>query len=681
MTMIQDSKEIIIKFGNEANQPEIISGLQGLAKLHAISIEDLYIKWEQFACQKPHVLTTITAKSLDPFKHFLQEDIEKRANSSIGNISAIRNQPNSLKRPKTLKGINSGSSLFGFNIPKTPLLAKKRKVSKTEDSNHDDNSMKIEFNTEDINSTPKSKEESKQNLTMKIESTTQKSLGKGAYSPEKTGTVAESLNPSNIEIADGLSFRTEGTSETHVRIQLLNDPAKYKFRTMRQNLIECSDVLDEQIELFSNYAKEHLNIADAELGNPTIQSQADIYAIGRIVPDSPQYDGYLNTESLALETSRVNGIGKRIRLNLEHIEEASLFCGQIVALRGKNANGDYFLVEKIMDIPYPDFPLSSAEELNEYADLMKNKASKIIVTSGPYIPENDFDLSYLTDFVDRINTEVKPHILIMSGPFLDTTNKMIMGGKIPHFDNLKVQPATLNELFTKLISPILKKINPAIQVILTPSTRDAMSTHASYPQDSLDRKTLQLPKNFKCFTNPSTFQLNETNIGTSNVDIFKDMKEITKGGVTMSDNRFDRVTEHILQQRRYYPQFPGSITKMTIQDQNNTDLKNKKSNIYKHISGADLEVAYMGLSEFVSNISPDIIIIPSDLAPFARVVKNVVIINPGKFVRPNGSNGTYAQISITSPDVNDGSLTEIPGDEKLYLHNIWKRSRVDIVSN
>ena len=679
--MIQDSEEIIVKFGSEANQPEIISALQSLAKLHAISIEDLYIKWEQFACQKPHVLTTITVKTLDPFKHFLQEDIEKRANSSASNISTIRNQPNGLKRPKTLKGINNGSSLFGFNIPKTPLLAKKRKVSAAGDSNYDDSSMKMEFNSDDINSTPKSNEDNKQNLSIKTENNTQKLLVKGSYLEEKTGTITDSLNPSNIEIAEGLSVQEDGTSDSHVRIQLLNDPEKYKFRTMRQNLIECSDVLDEQIELFSKFAKEHLNISDAELGDPTIQSQADMYAIGRIVPDSPQYDGYLNTESLALETSRKIGIGRRVRLNLEHIEEASLFCGQIAVLRGKNANGDYFLVEKIMDIPYPDFPLSSADELTEYADLMRNKSSKIIVTSGPYIPENDFDLSYLVNFVEKINTEIKPHILIMSGPFLDTTNKMIMGGKITHFDNLKTQPSTLNELFTKLISPILKKINPAIQVILTPSTKDAMSTHASYPQDSLDRKTLQLPKNFKCFTNPSTFQLNETNIGTSNVDIFKDMKEITKGGVTMSYNRFDRVSEHILQQRRYYPQFPGSISKMVVDDGDNKDSKVTKPKIYKHISGADLEVAYMGLTEFVSNISPDIIIIPSDLAPFARVVKNVVMINPGKFVKPNGSNGTYVQLSITSPDINDDSLTEIPGDEKLYLHNIWKRSRVDIVSN
>lgn len=678
--MIQDPEEIIVKFGNEANQPEIISGLQDLAKLHAISIEDLYIKWEQFACQKPHVLTRVTAKSLDPFKRFLQEEIEKRANSSVGNVSNNINHLSGTKRPKMLKGINNNSSLFGFNISKTPISGKKRKLGAFNDAHNSDGSIKLEFHVDDVNSTPKSKSEMN-TISIKSESSVGIPLTNTIYSSDKTGKILDSLNPENMDISEGFTLQDDDTIDTHVRIQLLNDPEKYKFRTMRQKLIECSDVLDEQIELFTKFAKEHLNIPDTEFGDPTIQSQADVYAIGRIVPDSPQYDGFLNTESLAFETSRLNGIGRRIRLNLEQVEEVSLFCGQIALLKGKNANGDYFLVDKILDIPYPDFPLSSSDELSEYSDLLNKKSSKVIVTSGPYIPENNFDLSYLTKFVEKINIDIRPHILIMAGPFIDTTNSMVMSGNLPHFDNLKIQPTTLNELFVKLISPILKKINPSIQVILTPSTRDVMSTHASYPQESFDRKALQLPKNFKCFTNPSTFQLNETYFGNSNLDIFKDMKEVTKGGKTTMSNRFDRVAEHVLQQRRYYPQFPGSIKKMTIAKPKSEDSRSADSKIYKHISGADLEVAYLGLTEFVSNISPDIIIIPSELLPFARVVKNVIMINPGKFVKPNGANGTYAQISIKSPDVKDGSLTEIPGEESLYLHNVWKRSRVDVVTN
>ena len=116
----------------------------------------------------------------------------------------------------------------------------------------------------------------------------------------------------------------------------------------------------------------------------------------------------------------------------------------------------------------------------------------------------------------------------------------------------KTQPKTLDELFLKLFTPILKTISPHIQIILIPSTRDAISNHAAYPQASLNRKALQLPKkNFKCMTNPSSFQINEIYFGCSNVDTFKDLKEVIKGGSTSSRYRLDRVSEHILQPVSY----------------------------------------------------------------------------------------------------------------------------------
>lgn len=679
MTMIEDTQVFVSHFGKEANQPEIISGLQSLAKLYAISVEDLYIKWEQFSCQKPHSFTTINVRSLDLFKQFLQNDIEKRANSSINNSANTSSTSSSIKVPKTLKGINGNASLYGFNIPKTPIVNKKRKLGASKDNQTSDNSIKLEFTPDDQSSTPNSSVKMEGSAAKKAALST--SLSRAGYDENKTGNVMDSLNINNLEVADGLTMPEDITFEVKPRIQVINDQEKYKFRTMRQNLVECSDLLDDQIDQFLKLIKESFSLADSEFGDPAVQSQADIYAVGRIVPDSPQADGFLNPESLSLETSRISGIGKRIRLNLEHIQETSLFCGQIVALKGKNANGDYFLVEEVLNTPYPDFPLTSSEELNEFQSLMKDQTTKTIVTSGPYTSQNDFNLDFLTEFVERVNTKMKPHVLVMFGPFIDVTDPRIMSGNLPIFKDMKVQPKTLDELFVKLITPILRTIHPSIQVILIPSTKDAISTHASYPQDAFDRKSLQLPKNFKCLTNPSTFQINEAYVGCSNVDIFKDLKEVTKGSQTLLSNRFDRISEHVLQQRRYYPQFPGSIKKVTLPNPASKNNNSPESKIYKHISGADLEVSYLGLTEFVSNVSPDIIIIPSELYPFARVVKNVIMINPGRFIKPNGDNGSFAQISIKCPDSTDPLLTKIDGEDELYLHNIWKRSRVDIITN
>lgn len=673
--MMSEDDEIVQYFGPDAAKPEINSQLQNLTKLHAVSADELFIKWEQFSQNERHETSTaLSSANVDQFKTFLQAKMEKLANSvgdhSTNNIGSSSAPSSAIKKPRNVRAINgSGTSMFGFK--KSPLVNKRRKLQvKKEEGDTNNLQFESEGNNSFTNDTDIKQEASvKVELAVKPGPTLSTPFSSSPKRSVTSGNIVDSLNPQNMDVAPGLSEE----NDSHVKIQPYYDPSKYKFRTMRQKIVDSSDVLDEQIEIASKLIQEHYKLSPSDFGDPTIQSQTQIYAVGRIVPDSPNAEGFLNIESLSLETSRISGVGRRIRLNFENIEEISLFSGQLVALKGKNANGEFFLVEEVLTLPYPDAPVSTEEDIINYQTLLNNNSSKIVVTSGPYVPENAFDLSHLSSFVEKINNEIKPHTLIMLGPFIDVTNTMVMNGTLPEFPGLKIQPRTLDEVFTKVFTPILKNINPTIQVVLVPSTRDALSNHASYPQDSLDRKSLELPKNFKCFTNPSTFQLNETYVGCSNVDIFRDMKEIIKGGQTSARNRFDRIAEHVLQQRKFYPLFPGGIKKIAL---NNDDKKT-----YRHISGADLEVSYLGLTEFVGNTAPDVIIIPSEMNAFARIIKNVLFINPGKFVKPRGAQGTHAQISIACPTPEGDSLTKVGDDEILYLHNTWKRSRVDIINN
>ncbi|QLG70375.1 hypothetical protein HG535_0A03140 [Zygotorulaspora mrakii] len=655
--------EILSQFGPEANTPEIVSGLEHLVKLHALSIEDLYIKWEQFSYQR-HDINSLSESALGQFKNFLQLQVEKRA-ARIPNISK---PTSSTKKPKVLKPLGS-SPLFGLNVQKTPTQPK-RKLNPS--PSNPDKKSRLEFTAHSLEkdsliSSVKDGESKSQNAYIK-------QCADALTSPRRNvepGKILDSLNPENLEIGRGIDVK----GEQHVKIIPLYEPQLYKFRTMRQNLLDASDVLDEQIESFTKIVQQHFQLSPSDFGDPTIQAQNEIYTVGRIVPDSPSSDDFLNTESLALEISRMVGIGRRVRLDLTYVSEGSFFSGQIVALRGTNATGDSFTVSELLHLPYPNSPVSTADELEAYKATLNGSDLKVILTSGPYFSDTSFDMDYLMDFVDRINTKVRPHVLIMFGPFIDVTHPMVAEGTIPHFTNLKTQPNTLDEVFIKVVAPVLKKIDQNIQVILIPSTRDAISKHAAYPQDSLDKKQLQLTKNFKLFTNPATFQLNEVFFGCSNVDAFKDLREITKGGNTSMRNRFDRVSELILQQRRFYPQFPGAIKKLEISPGKSDDK------VFEHISGADLEIPYLGLTEMVGDFAPDVIVIPSELQHFTKVVQNVIMINPGKFIKPSGAPGTYAQITISSPNINDGKLTRMSDTEPVYLHNVWKRARIDIVSN
>ncbi|CAR29627.1 ZYRO0G13200p [Zygosaccharomyces rouxii] len=645
--------EIVVHFGPAADKPEIVSALEHLTKLHALTIDDLYVKWEQFSNQKNFKNANLDPVNLDNFKQYLQLQIEKRA----AKAPTTFNHTNVARKPKPVRSVNGSPTLFGLNVSKTPTL-KRRKMNDELESDGKSKSSPLHFST-----TP-----------LSANSTPGPDLNSMAAIPSQddiqSGKILDSLNSNNLEIATGIDV-TDGTK---LKISPYYDPEKYHFRTMRQSLIDVADVLDEQIEILSNIVQNHYQLQASDFGDPTIQAQSELYTVGRIVPDSSSSEDHLNEESLALETSRMGGVGRRIRLDLSNVNEVSFFCGQIVALKGKNANDEYFTVSEVLSLPYPDSPTSTLEELQETSNSMNGKPSKIVITSGPYIPDNSFSMINLDNFVERINTEIKPHVLVMFGPFIDYTNSMIAKGTIPIFPNLKIQPKTLDEIFIKVMAPILKNIDSQIQVIMIPSTRDTLSKHAAYPQDSFDRKALHLPKNFKCFANPSTFQLNEVFFGCSNVDIFKDMKEVTRGGNIFLRNRFDRISEHLLQQRRFYPVFPGGVRKKLLPSSTNSERT------YQHISGADLEVAYMGLTEFVDGFAPDIIVIPSELPQFARVVQNVVMINPGRFIKPLGAKGTYAQITISSPDLESGLLTEIKGESSVYLHNVWKRARVDLIT-
>ncbi|SCU92198.1 LAMI_0E09230g1_1 [Lachancea mirantina] len=658
--------DIARKFGEGAENPEILRLLKDIESIYSLDTEELYIKWEQFSYHKNGKVAELNLRNVELFKGFIQQQIERKA-ATIG----LNNSGSaSVRRPKIAKPSNGGSpSLFGFASPKTPLMKKRRtdttpsklgNLHMKSDISADDTLGSIERSRYDLESpsgTSRSAEVSSPFMVSNVENKTEK------------GQILLTLNPQNIEMSKGQKFETKNK----VSIVPFFDSEKYQYRTMRQNILEAADVLDEQIDIFTEAVQQHYNLAVSDIGDPSRQSQSEIIAVGRIVADAADSESNVNIHSLAIEASRSMGIGRRVRLNLEKIEEASFFQGQIVALRGKNANGEYFMVEEVMDIPFLNSPVSTLKELKEFEEEPEEESLKIVITKGPYTAANELDFSFLKEFVERLNTELVPHVLMMFGPFLDIMHSQIESGCIPHFPGLTTQPRTLDEIFNKVVSPILKNINEKIQVILIPSTNDAIMKHASYPQCAMDRKALHLPKTFKCFPNPSIFKLNEFFFGCSNLDAFKDIREAVKGGKTYSRNRLDRIAEHVLQQRRFYPSFPGSIKKRKT-------VNAKGQEVWEHLSGANLEVDFLGLSEFVAKLIPDVVLIPSELTYFARIVRNVLFVNPGPFVRPTGLRGSFAQVCVQSPEKSGVELTRVDGEEVLYTNDIWKRSRVDIIT-
>ena len=173
----------------------------------------------------------------------------------------------------------------------------------------------------------------------------------------------------------------------------------------------------------------------------------------------------------------------------------------------------------------------------------------------------------------------------------------------------------------------------------------------------------------------------------SNLDVFRDLKDVYRAGDNargVSANRFERIANHVFEQRRFYPVFPGSVLTTADRTKDRSALydgmmADEMADI--DVGGSCLEVPYLGLSELGDSL-PDVMVIPSELKYFAKVIRGVVVINPGQFVRPHRdasrTDGSYVILNIRGADRDaPDNVEQVPGSD-MYYHNVYKRTRVDI---
>ncbi|CAI5756641.1 unnamed protein product [Candida verbasci] len=627
-------KEVSKAFGPSKLSDDEYNKLHSLTEIFNIDVEDLYIEWESFNILQEEM--NLNLESLNIFQQFLQDKLSSNKAS------------NNLKKPRDFKTA-------------TPQLKKKRKL--------DNPSSSPNYKTPSAHaSSPVTSEYETANNTF-VSSPIKKAPSKPSH------TLLETLNQ------DIAPIETELSEEKQFKLSANFDIEKFKFRTMQMKLLESADVLDDQIDRFAQLYQNSNKDSNLSFGNPCVSSQFDVLCCGRIVPDSPIYDTkeILNSTSLYLETSRVVGIGQRVPLDLSKLTGYSFFQGQIVILKGRNPTGKKFIVDEVMKLPELGQSVSEEEEIKQFENIQQD-VLKVIIVSGPLTNSNKLDFTRFENLIEKINTEILPNVVILNGPFLDLTNKCIEDGDIELNDGQQ-PPKNLDDLFKRIITPLIKKIDSRIQIILYPSLKDSCIKHCSYPQDIIDRKKFNLPKNVKIFPNPSSFSINEILIGNSNLDIFKDLRDVVKEDQSISSNRFDRIIHHIFDQRRYYPIFPGSVNtnNSEINELYNGAHGDEISNI--QVGGSSLETPYLGLTEI--DPLPDILILPSELKYFAKVIKDVLVINPGFFIKPSKDidreDGSYVLLNIKSPTLDE--LDKVNEDGNLFYHTVQKRTRVDIYTS
>ncbi|CAL4911022.1 unnamed protein product [Urochloa decumbens] len=361
----------------------------------------------------------------------------------------------------------------------------------------------------------------------------------------------------------------------------------------------------------------------------TLASEEKMFAVGVVTCDG---EGRLNEKSILLQGSVEHSRGERVRLDLKDLDQFSLFPGQVVGIEGHNPSGHCFVASKLIDlIPVSvDTQLPTAKkqavdnESHQSSDTgTLSRALSSVIAAGPYTTTDNLLFEPLQELLSYACRK-QPQLLILMGPFIDSDHPDIKKGTVDQ---------TFHDIFhfeiLRRIQDFTQYLGNTVRVILVPSVRDAHHDFV-FPQPAFD---LNLPEDtthqISCLANPSIFSSNQIQFGCCTVDILKQLsgEEISRkprGG--KPGDRIGRLATHILKQQSYYPLYPPA-------------------------AGVPLDFSLAKEALEISSV-PDVLLLPSDLAPFVKVLslregsddqKKFICMNPGRLSKGIGG-GTFVEL-------------------------------------
>ncbi|KAK7751678.1 DNA-directed DNA polymerase alpha subunit pol12 [Diatrype stigma] len=689
-----DLQELNEKFatGNKDLEPDVVAELQSIMRMHSLSAQDLFFKWESYCIKMDMDEMRLSVDALRSLKQDIQDALER---SNRSHHVHIKSEKRSGATPRTTVK-NGGGDVFGMLdglVPNTPGAGKlnksapKRKlvtpsVSRVKEnipsSSPDFKSLRIDNQLDSMNAIPAT------------------SFNDRANAGEVIECLNEHLAAAEPPIAP--------YAEPRIKLTASSDLKKLNYKTMAMKLSEASEILDDRIDEFAAIVREHHGFDDDALGSAASQSTTEVVAVGRIASDSPTPTegsgaGRLNAASLVLETSRRTGAGRRVPLNLQKLNgRFQVFPGQIVALRGINTSGTEFVVHEILTIPLLPNAASAPSAIEAHRQRLRGGGGgasdpdamdtdeesepaplNILFGAGPYCADDNLDFEPLHALCS-VAADTGADMLVLAGPFIDVDHPLIATGdfdlpeEATESGGSSADPdtATLATLFRHLVTPALARLataNPAVTIVLVPSVRDAVARHAAWPQEALPKRDLGLQAKSawaRCVHavgSPMTLNANECNLGLSAYDALWDLRQEELVGNRAPDPAlFTRLARYLVEQRHYGPVFPPA-------DRSRLPRVGTEEGV--PLAGASLDTSFLKLGEMVKT-RPDVMVVPSALPPFVRAVESVVVINPGHLSKRKGA-GTYAHMTLHPP-----KLTEEARGAQFVAHEVAKRARVEI---
>ncbi|XP_028061926.1 DNA polymerase alpha subunit B isoform X2 [Camellia sinensis] len=380
------------------------------------------------------------------------------------------------------------------------------------------------------------------------------------------------------------------------------------------------DKIEDKFNFLENRIRKHATALVAsglfeEPIDPTVASQKSVFAVGMICCEE---EGRLKEKPVLLQSSVEHSGGQRVRLDLQKLSQFSIFPGQVVGVEGHNPSGHCLTASKIIDYtpwsgsadenPHPtkkqvvDQEFQLTDPSHVLAEL------SMIIAAGPFTTTDNLFFEPLTELLAYARRK-QPQLLLLLGPFIDSEHPEIKKGAVNR---------TFDEIFR-------------LEILGRPA---------------FDIQQADLKHQITSLTNPGIFSANEVRLGCCTVDILRQLsgEEISRNPSGGSKQRMNRLANHLLSQRSFYPLYPP------MED-----------------TPVDFSLAPEALQ---IPCNPDVLILSSDLAHFVKVLsigdKNdgeeqakCICVNPGRLARGEGA-GFFVELNYGgSPDSTSASVISI----------------------
>ncbi|KFK41171.1 hypothetical protein AALP_AA2G094900 [Arabis alpina] len=381
-----------------------------------------------------------------------------------------------------------------------------------------------------------------------------------------------------------------------------------------------------------------------ELMDPAVASQRSIFAVGMICCDG---EGHLNDKSILLQSSAERTSGQRVPLDLNRLNQFSIFPGQIVGIEGQNPSGHYLTASKLVD----SVPLTQTADLDQppakkqtikqevltpVGESREGSEVSFIIASGPFTTSDNLLFEPLNELLAYARRK-PPQLLVLLGPFVDSEHPEIKKGAVD---------ATFSEIFQvevlRKLQDYVEFMGSEVRVVLVPSIRDANHDFI-FPQPPFYIHIPELEHQITSLSNPGTFEANQVKVGCCTVDVLKQLsgEEFSRNASGVPTDRMSRLASHLLRQRSFYPLYPPP------------------ENL-----PYDSTLAPQAIQ--ISSI-PDILLLPSDMRYFVKVLSvgegedatKCVCVNPGRLAKGEGA-GTFVELTYKGgPESMHASIISI----------------------